>query len=58
MGARLTAEQLAVAGVAPGDPAGVEIRPYGEDEWVAEADGKVLSSEEFLAHLSRAPGQP
>jgi hypothetical protein len=55
-GARLTAEQLADAGVAPRERAVVEIRPYTEDEWVAEADGRVLSSEEFLAHLRRAPG--
>ena len=55
-GARLSAEQLADAGVAPGERAVVEIRPYTEDEWVAEADGRVLSNEEFLDHLRRAPG--
>jgi hypothetical protein len=55
-GARLTVEQLADAGVAPGERAVVEIRRYTEDEWVAEAEGKVLASDEFLDHLRRAPG--
>lgn len=45
-----------IAGVAPGERAVVEIRPYTEDEWVAEAEGKVLSSDEFIDHLRRAPG--
>ncbi len=55
-GARLTAEQLAQAGVKPGEQAVVEIRRYGEEEWIAEGEGRVLSTEEFVAHLRRAPG--
>jgi hypothetical protein len=37
------------------EPAIVEIRAYSEDEWLAEAEGKTLTSDEFLAHLRRAP---
>jgi hypothetical protein len=55
-GARLSPEQLADAGVEPGERAVVEIRPYNEDEWVAEAEGNVLSTDEFVEHLRRAPG--
>ena len=55
-GARLTAEQLVDAGVEPGERAVVEIRPYSEDDWIAETEGKVLSSDEFIEHLHRAPG--
>jgi len=56
-GARLTPEQLADAGVEPGERAVIEIRRYSEDEWLAETDGTVLSTEEFVEHLRRAPGQ-
>jgi hypothetical protein len=55
-GARLSPAQLADAGVKPGEPAVVEIRPYSEEEWIAEGEGKVLSTEEFVEHLRRAPG--
>lgn len=55
-GARLSPEQLADAGVKPGEQAVVEIRPFTEEEWIAEAEGKVLSTEEFVEHLRRAPG--
>ncbi len=55
-GARLTPEQLVDAGVEPGEPAVVEIRPYSEEDWIAETEGKVLSTEEFVEHLRRAPG--
>jgi hypothetical protein len=55
-GARLTPEQLADAGVEPGERAVVEIRPYSEEDWIAETEGKVLSTEEFVEHLRRAPG--
>jgi hypothetical protein len=34
----------------------VEIRPYGEEGWIAEGEGRVLSTEEFIDHLRRAPG--
>jgi hypothetical protein len=55
-GAQLTAEQLAQAGVKPGEQAVVEIRRFGEEEWIAEGEGRVLTTEEFVEHLSRAPG--
>ena len=55
-GVRLSPEQLADAGVKPGEQAVVEIRPFTEEEWIAEAEGKVLSTEEFVEHLRRAPG--
>jgi hypothetical protein len=54
-GAKLSLEQLADAGVKPGEQAVVEIRPYSEEEWIAEAEGEVLSTEEFVEHLRRAP---
>lgn len=55
-GVKLTARQLADAGVAPGERAVIEIRRYTEDDWIAEGEGRVLSTEEFVAHLRRAPG--
>lgn len=55
-GARLTAEQLAEAGVRPGEQAIVEIHRYSEEEWIAEGEGRVLSTDEFVEHLRRAPG--
>ncbi len=55
-GARLTAKQLAQAGVKPSEQAVVEIRRYGEEDWIAEGEGRVLSTKEFVAHLRRAPG--
>jgi hypothetical protein len=55
-GAKLSPEQLADAGVPPGEQAVVEIRPYTEEDWIAETEGKVLSTEEFIEHLRRAPG--
>lgn len=54
-GARLTPEQLADAGIEPGERAVVEIRPYSEEDWIAETEGKVLSTDEFIEHLHRAP---
>lgn len=55
-GAKLSPEQLADAGVRPGEQAVVEIRRYSEEDWIAETEGKVLSTEEFIDHLRRAPG--
>jgi hypothetical protein len=55
-GVRLTPEQLVEAGVEPGEHAVVEIRPNSEEDWIAETEGEVLSTEEFLEHLRRAPG--
>jgi hypothetical protein len=53
--ARLTPDRLADAGVEPGERAVIETRPYSEDAWIAETEGKVLSTEEFIEHLRRAP---
>jgi len=55
-GATLTPEQLPSAGVEPAERAVIDICPYSEEEWIAETDGKVLSTEEFVEHLRRAPG--
>ncbi len=55
-GVTLTPEQLASAGVEPGERAVIDIRPYSEEDWIAETEGKVLSTEEFVEHLRRAPG--
>ena len=55
-GARLSPEQLADAGVKPGERAVIEIRPYSEEEWIAGTEGKVLSIEGFVEHLGCAPG--
>lgn len=54
-GARLTPQQLADAGVEPGERAVIEIRRYDEEDWIAETEGRALSTEEFVDHLSRAP---
>jgi len=51
----VTPEQLASAGVEPGKRVAIEIRPYSEDEWIANTKGKVLRTEEFVEHLRRAP---
>ncbi|MGA2929399.1 MAG: hypothetical protein ABSG43_26100 [Solirubrobacteraceae bacterium] len=56
VGAKLADEQLAEAGVEPGDRAAGEIRLYGEVDWMVEAEGTVLSTEEFVEHLGRTPG--
>jgi hypothetical protein len=53
-GARLTPEQFADAGVEPGERAVVEIRPYSEEGWIAETEGKVPSTEKLVGHR-RAP---
>lgn len=55
-GTTLTAEQLADAGVAPGERAVIEIHRYDVEDWIAETEGRVLSTDEFVEHLSRAPG--
>ncbi|MGA2929145.1 MAG: hypothetical protein ABSG43_24770 [Solirubrobacteraceae bacterium] len=33
-----------------------EIHPCTEEDWIAEAEGKVFSTEEFIEHLRRGPG--
>ena len=42
--------------IKPGERAVVEIRLYSKEDWIAETEGKVLSTEEFVEHLRRAPG--
>lgn len=55
-GARLSPEQLADAGVKPGERAVVEIRPYSEEDWIAEGVGRVFhSDEEEDAFFDRCP---
>ena len=54
-GAQLSREQLQAAGVSPGDAAVVEVRRYTVEDWVAESEGQVLSTDEFVAHLQRCP---
>ncbi|MGA2928019.1 MAG: hypothetical protein ABSG43_18900 [Solirubrobacteraceae bacterium] len=55
-GAKLSAEQLVGAGVKPGQPAVVEIRPYTAEDWIAEGTGRVFGSdEEEDAFFDRCP---
>jgi hypothetical protein len=55
-GAGLSCEQLADAGVKPGERVLIEIRPYSEEEWIAGTEGEVLSTDELVEHLRLAPG--
>jgi hypothetical protein len=48
------ARELASAGVEPRGRAVIDIRPYSEEEWIADTEGKALSTEEFVEHLRRA----
>jgi hypothetical protein len=54
-GLHLDREQLERAGIKPGSRARVEIRPYTEDDWVADGERTFSSSEEFLAYLGACP---
>jgi hypothetical protein len=51
----VSSARLKRAGIQPGEPAIVEVRSYTAGEWMAEAQGRTLSSEEFIAHLERCP---
>ena len=55
-GAKLSPEQLADAGVQPGEQAVIEIRPYRRRTGSPKPKASVLSTEEFIGHLRRAPG--
>jgi hypothetical protein len=51
-GAHVSAEQLADAGVTPGEPAVVEVRPYTKADFEREdRDRTYASVEEFAASL-------
>jgi hypothetical protein len=54
-GLHLDREQLERAGIKPGSRALVEIRPYTEEDWVADGERTFSSSEEFLAYLGACP---
>jgi len=54
-GLHVDREQLERAGIKPGSPAMVEIRPYTEDDWVADGERTFSSSDEFLAYLGACP---
>ena len=55
-GVTLTPESSPSAGVEPRGRAVIDIRPYLEEEWIADTEGKALSTEEFVEHLRRASG--
>ena len=54
-GLHIEREQLERAGVTPGRRALVEIRPYTEEDWVADGERTFSSGEEFLAYLGACP---
>lgn len=54
-GLHLDREQLERAGITPGSRALVEIRPYTEEDWVADGEHTFSGSEEFLAYLGACP---
>ncbi len=51
----LSAEEIAEAGIHPGDDVLLEVRRYTVEDWRAEGDGTVFTGEEFIAHLERCP---
>ncbi len=51
----LSAEELAQAGIQPGDDVLLEVRRYTAEDWFAEGEGRVFTDEEFTAHLERCP---
>lgn len=51
----LSAGELEKAGIHPGEDVLVEVRRYTTEDWIAEGEGRVFSSEEFVAHLERCP---
>ena len=54
-GLHVDAERLARAGIKPGSRAMIEIRPYTEEDWVADGERTFSSGEEFLAYLGVCP---
>lgn len=51
----LSAQELEQAGIQPGEGILLEVRRYTVEDWRAEGEGTVFSSDEFLAHLDRCP---
>jgi hypothetical protein len=51
----LSAEEVAEAGIQPGEDVLLEIRRYTAEDWFAEGEGRVFTGEEFIAHLERCP---
>jgi hypothetical protein len=54
-GLHVDAERLARAGIKPGSRAVIEIRPYTEEDWVADGERTFQSGAEFLAYLGVCP---
>jgi hypothetical protein len=54
----LSAKELEQAGIHPGEEVLLEVRRYTVEDWMAEGEGRVFSSEEFTAHLKRCPENP
>ena len=54
-GLHVDRKQLERAGIRPGSHALVEIRPYTEEDWVADGERTFPSSDEFLAYLGACP---
>jgi hypothetical protein len=54
-GLHVDPEQLERAGIKPGSRALVEIRPYTEEDWVADGERTFASGDEFLAYLGACP---
>jgi hypothetical protein len=54
-GLHVDREQLERAGIKPGSRALVEIRPYTEEDWVADGERTFENGEEFLAYLGACP---
>ena len=54
-GLHVNAERLARVGIKPGSRAVIEIRPYTEEDWVADGERTFPSGAEFLAYLGVCP---
>jgi hypothetical protein len=54
-GLHIGPEQLQRAGIKPGSRTVIAIRPYTEEDWVADGERTFSSGEEFLAYLSVCP---
>jgi hypothetical protein len=50
-GLQLDHEALERAGIKPGSRAPVKIRPYAEEDWVADGGPTFASGDEFLVYL-------
>ena len=54
-GLHVDPEQHERAGIKPGSRALVEIRPYTQEDWVADGERTFASGDEFLAYLGACP---